>query len=264
MSKGTIRVLGMMAVAIALQGCKGSSSTDALAAAATPTPTPGTNATGLWSGGDSTSGLALTGIINAAGLAYFIRSDGVIFTGQPQVSTGTIAVALDGYTNFGSAFPDGSTSGVGTLNGTVTTATTLAGTVAFTTSAGTSVPGKWSLNYDALSTIGSSLAAISGNYTDAVNGATVSITGGGVMTSQVPANGCVLNGTVSSADTTTDVYEVSYSYASCTGAYAVLNGVQFGGLAALDTSVSPSQIVMVVSSQSATGSYALYSALNAT
>jgi hypothetical protein len=254
--------MGLLALASAVQGCHGTQTSTAIPV--TTPATPGTNATGVWSGGDQTSGLAIVGIINAAGEAYFIRSDGVLFTGETQVSTGTLAVALDGYSNFGSTFPDGSTYGVGTLNGTVTTVSTLSGTVAFNTSAGTSIPGNWSLNYDALSTIGSSLTAIGGNYTDAASGATVSITGGGVMTSQVPANSCVLNGTVSSADTSTDVYEVTYTYASCTGTYAVLNGVPLSGLAVRDTNVSPTQVIMAVSSQSATGNYAIYSVLTGT
>ena len=75
---------------------------------------------------------------------------------------------------------------------------------------------------------------MSGNYTDNVTGTVLSINNGGVMTSQNANNGCVLNGSISTSDATHDIYEVAFTYGNCTGTYAVLNGVQFTGLATLE------------------------------
>ena len=106
------------------------------------------SATGIWSGSDSVSGLGVTAIINSGGDAAFIRSDGVLFTGTVQVSGSALAVTVDGYTVFGgAAFSDGSTSGLGTLNGTVSSASTLTAALTFTTADSTAITGSWSLTY---------------------------------------------------------------------------------------------------------------------
>lgn len=219
------------------------------------------SATGVWSGSDSVSGLGVTAIINSGGDAAFIRSDGVLFTGTVQVSGSALAVTVDGYSDFGSAFSDGSTSGLGTLNGTVTSASTITASLTFTTADSTALTGSWSLTYEAVSNNASSPAAAAGNYTDTVTGAVLSINSNGVMTSQSANNGCVLNGTLSTSDTTHDVYEVAYSFGDCTGNYIVLNNVQFTGLAFLNAS-SPAQLTLAVTGASATTKYAVVSTLN--
>jgi len=81
------------------------------------------------------------------------------------------------------------------------------------------------------------------------------------MTSQSANNGCVLNGTISTSDTAHDVYEVAYTFGSCTGNYTVLNGVQFTGLAYLNAS-SPAQLTLAVAGASTTTKYAVVSTLN--
>ena len=217
------------------------------------------SATGIWSGSDSVSGLGVTAIINSGGDAAFIRSDGVLFTGTVQVSGSALAVTVDGYSDFGSTFSDGSTSGLGTLNGTVTTASTITASLTFTTADSTAITGSWSLTYELVSNNASSPAAAAGNYTDTVTGAVLSINSNGVMTSQSANNGCVLNGTISTSDTAHDVYEVAYTFGNCTD--AVLNDVQFTGLAFLNAS-SPAQLTLAVTGASATTKYAVVSTLN--
>jgi hypothetical protein len=220
------------------------------------------SAIGVWSGKDSVSGLGMTALINSAGQAAFIRGDGVQFVGTVQVSGTSLAVTVSGYSDFSSRFSDGSTFGIGTLNGSVTTGTTLTATLDFTTSAGTALKGNWSLSFEALSNDGSSTAAISGNYTDQVTGTVLSISSSGVMTSQNAANGCVLNGSMSSTDTSHDVYEVAFTYGSCTGTYAVLNTVSFKGLATLNPALSPAQITLAVAGASSTNQYGIVQSLN--
>jgi hypothetical protein len=185
------------------------------------------------------TGLGVTAIINSGGQAAFIRSDGILFTGAVQVSASTLAVTVDGYPDFSSAFSDGSDYGIGTLSGTVTTGATLTASLTFMTNGNSPITGTWSLTYEALSNTASSTTAISGNYTDGVTGTTISISTTGSMSGQNAANSCTLSGSVSSADSTHNVYEVAYTYAGCTGTYAAVNGVQFSGLATLNSTVSP-------------------------
>jgi hypothetical protein len=110
---------------------------------------------------------------------------------------------------------------------------------------------------------GASLAIVSGNYTDQSSGDVVSITSAGNVTWQDATTGCVGNGTISVPISTNSVYQVQFSYENCQGQYASLNGGQFTGLAALNTSVSPMQAIVGVTGQ-ATGQpmYALAFTLN--
>jgi hypothetical protein len=243
---------------ILLSGCTGSDTDTGTST------TSNQSAVGIWSGTDSVTGLAVTAIVNSSGESSFLRSDGVQFAGTAQVSGSSLAVAVDGYSNFTTTFSDGTTTGVGTISGTVTTATTMTAALSFTTSGGTAITGTWTLSYNALSTLASSLAAVSSNYTDGVTGATVSIDGLGDVNSQDPTTGCILNGTISTSDTAYDVYQLNFTYKSCTGNYAVLNDVAMTGLAVLNSSVSPQQLVIAVTGQSSGGSYGIISYLNAT
>jgi hypothetical protein len=259
-----VELCGIADATLLIAGCNGSS-LDGSDTSSTP---PNASAGGVWSGSDSVSGLTITALINSAGQADFIRSDGVQFVGSVQVSGDAMAGTLGVYANFGSAFADGSTHGLGTLSGTVTSAGSMTANVAFTTDGGTALSGTWSLSFDTLSSNGSSLAAISGNYTDGTTGAVVSISGAGQMNSQDAATGCVLNGSVSTISGSIDVYQVSYSYESCSGTPAVLNGVPFTGLAVLNGGASPVQVIMGVSGQSTLQSssvdYGIVSYLNGT
>jgi hypothetical protein len=228
------------------------------------TTTTNQSAAGIWSGTDSVTGLAVTAIVNSSGEAAFLRSDGTQFAGTAQVTGSSLAVAVDGYSNFTTTFPDGTTTSVGTISGTVTTSTTMTVTLSATSSGGTAITGNWTLSYSSLSTLASSLAAVSANYADGTTGATVSIDGLGDVNSQDSTTGCVMNGTVSTGDTAFDIYEINFTYKNCTGNYAVLNDVEMTGLAVLDTAVSPQQLVIAVTGQSSDGSYGITSYLNAT
>lgn len=221
------------------------------------------SATGVWTGTDSVTGDTVIALINSGGLGTFIRGDGLQFTGPVQVSGSTLVAAVAGYQDFGNTFTDGSTYGIGTLNGSVTTGDSITATLSFTSNGGTAVSGSWSLTFQGVSNNTSSDSTISGNYTDVVTGAVLSITSLGVMSSQNPANSCVLNGSVITNDTAHDLYEVSYTFSSCASTYAVLNGVQFTGLATLNTNVSPAQITMAVIGTSMAGNqYGIVSTLN--
>jgi hypothetical protein len=252
-----MRSFGSVLAALILVGCN--SPTDGSGGGTGPTDA---SATGVWSGTDSVTGLAVTAFIDSGGQATFFRSDGVQFTGAVQVSGSTLAVTVDGYTQFPATFSDQSNFGIGTLNGSVTTATSISASLTFTTNGGTALSGSWALNYLAQSNTASSTGAVSGNYTDNATGAVVSINSAGTMTSQNPNNSCVLNGSISTKDSSVNVYQVSFTYGSCTGNYAVLNGVQFTGLASLNTASSPMQLGMAVTGASSTAKYGIVSTLS--
>jgi hypothetical protein len=251
-------LVGLAAVLLAsgLAGCNSSTSGS--------TVTTDQSATGVWAGTDSATNLEVVGIVNSAGQATFIRSDGVQFDGTVDVSGTTLAATVTGYTNFPQAFSDGSTYGIGTLNGTVSSGSSLTATLTFTTNGNTALTGSWSLNFETLSSTASSTGALQGNYTDNATGATLAITSSGVMTEQDSATygSCVLNGSISTNDSSVNVYEVSYTLEDCTGTYAPLNGVQFTGLAYLDTNASPTELVIAVAGANATSKYAIVSNLN--
>jgi hypothetical protein len=49
---------------------------------------------------------------------------------------------------------------------------------------------------------------------------------------------------------------VTLTFESCTASYAVLNGVQFTGLAALDSTNSPAELTIAVAGATTTSKYA--------
>jgi hypothetical protein len=119
-----------------------------------------------------------------------------------------------------------------------------------------------SLSFNSLYNTASSLATISGNYTDPSSGDVIAINSNGAITWQDPATGCVGNGTVSIIDATYNAYRVQFDYANCTGQAAVLNGVQFSGLASLNTTASPQQAVAGVTGQAGGVTYSIVITLN--
>ena len=239
-----------LAIGLGIAGCNGSG----YSRATTP-PVPTAN--GIWEGTDSVTKLSVTGYVDSANNAVFIRGDGAQFVGPMQLSGDTFISAVIGYASFPATFADGSNYGLGTLNGTVAPGSTLTLTLSFTTNGGTAEAGSWSLTYSTLSSSGSSLTKISANYTDTASGSVISISGNGVMTGQDPANSCVVNGTVSIVNSTYDIYQVTLTYENCTGSYAVLNGVQLTGLAVLNTSTTPSQLTIELAGASTTAKFAL-------
>jgi len=249
--------LGILAAATLLAARCNSSALDSY-------DTTAQTATGVRTGTDAVTGLVVTAIITSGGEATFIRSDGLQFVGAVQVSGSTLAATVDGYPDFNQTFSDGSAYGIGTLSGTVTTASTISATLSFTTNDNTSITGTWSLTYESLSTNASSVTTIAGTYTDSSSGATFTFCSAGAISITNSPDGCSLTGTISTADTTHDIYEVAYTYSGCTGTYEPLNGVQLTGLAALNSSLSPAQVVMTATGTLNGNYYGIISTLTAT
>jgi hypothetical protein len=66
-----------------------------------------------------------------------------------------------------------------------------------------------------------------------------------------------VNGNVTIINASYNAYAVQATYASCTGSAAVLNGITFTGLATLDTSVTPMQLVAGVTGNGGGVTYAV-------
>ena len=265
--KGNVFFMAMAMSGVLLSGCGGGSGSGPSGSGyADQTPTQGLG--GVWSGTDAGTGLALNGIIDESGYFHFVRADGVQYVGTATATVNSISANFDGYQPIGQTFSDGSTYGSGSISGSLSLRTSMQLTDQFTTANGSSTSGSVSLAYNQWSYVGpggASLAIVSGNYTDQSSGDVVSITSGGVVTWQDATTGCVGNGTISVTISTNSVYQVQFSYENCQGQYATLNGAQFTGLAALNTSVSPMQAIVGVTGQaSGQPMYALSFVLNRT
>jgi hypothetical protein len=146
--------------------------------------------------------------------------------------------------------------------GTIASRASITATTQFKTDNGTSVSGAISLSFNSLYNVASSLAAISGNYTDPGTGDVYSVSSSGVISWQDAMTGCVGNGTISIINASYNAYRVQFSYGNCTGAAAVLNGVAFSGLASLDTAGSPVQVLIGVSGEAGGNNFGVVLDLN--
>ena len=229
---------GLAALALALlSACGGGGGGSTLG------PVPNAKLGGLWTGTLTVSGVSydMTGLSAENGTLELIESDtGNTFAAQywgAISSTGSNFTAsfTGAVISSSGTFSDGSLRGTGTATGTIVEHASINGTVTFTTSLNTVVTGTLALTNDPTYSQPSSLAAISGNYTNAVTaGDTLSITTGGVITYADPAGTqCVGNGTVSIIDASYAVYGGQISFSGCSN--ALLNGTSFQGIGAIDS-----------------------------
>jgi len=217
--------------------------------------------------GDMIKGLA---IVSENGTFYYASRDqnngctdigfgqasvtGSSISGNVDFALATIAAGTG--VNTTCTYPDGSTSGSGTISGTLTQRSAMTLTATGTTSMGTALGSEtdtwtFSSDYDTPS----SLATIAGNYTD--GGDTLSIDGNGVIFEQDPTTGCVINGHASLINTQYNAYSLSVTFSSCTGSAAAANGVTMTGLAALDQTVSPAVLDFGISA-TANGNFVVF------
>ena len=234
-----------------------------------PPPPPPVNQSpgGIWmtqytvtSGPNTGDMIKAVAIVSENGDFYFAernQNNGCADVGFGQVSvtgnsiSGNANVAIVQYTtiagvNTTCAYPDGSTSGTGTISGTISQRSSMTFTVTGSTTLGMALGSDtetwtFSSSYDTPS----SLATVAGNYTDGSN--TLSINGNGAIFEQDPTTGCVINGQISTIDTQYNAYAGSFTFSNCTGTAAAANGVTFTGLATLDQTVNPAQLDFGVS-----------------
>ena len=257
-----LAVLGLLAACGGGSGSGTSGSSTSSSAPAAPVANAAIG--GIWSGTDVATGLSLLGLIDEAGEFHFLRSDNAQYIGTISSAGNAITGSVEGYTQMGTIYPDGSTHGTGTLSGTVAARTSLSGTVVFRTDAGANTTNAVTLNFQSSYNRASSLATISGNYLDPSSGDVVSVTASGVATWFDAATRCSGFGTVSIISATYNVYRIQWAYMGCTGGSAVLNGVSFAGLGTLDNSTSPERFILGAHGQTATAKYALVLTLRRT
>jgi hypothetical protein len=227
-------------LALALTACGGGGGGGDAPAPVVVNASPG----GIWTGTDSVSGLTVLGIVDELGEGHFIRTDYSQYIGTATTAGNQVSGSFEGFTEFGTAFQDGSTHATGTISGTIVERSSVTLATSFRTDANTPTSGTLNLSFNALYNRASSLATLSGNFVDASSGVVATISSGGVIFYQNPSSGCVLNGTATLINASYNAYRIAVSYASCQGQYAALNGVPFTGLATLDNTVTPERIIV--------------------
>jgi hypothetical protein len=205
---------------------------------------------GIWVGSDVVTGLAIVGLTDELGNFQLIRADGMQIVGEALTAADALYANTEEITAFGKTFPDGATHGSGILNGTIAERSSLAGEIQFTTDAGTGAhivfgpAPSTGLEFDGSYFESSTLAIIAGTYTYVPTGTVVTVDLNGAIFAQDATTGCVINGSVSIIEETYNVYRVQGTAASCQGAAAVLNGIKFNGLATLQDTVSPQNVIV--------------------
>ena len=211
---------------------------------------------GIWSGTDSTSGLAVTGLVTEAGEFHVIRSDNVQYFGTMSVSRNNVSGNFTGVTPVGSVFPGGSTTGTGTISGTVQERVSASLATSFRPAGGATSTSNLLLTFSSLYNRASSLATIAGNYLDPTTNAIINVNSNGVVFSQDAVTGCVITGTISIINAMFNAYRVQYSFASCRAPNTILNGTTANGLGTLDNTVTPERAIIGVVNATPGYSYA--------
>ena len=217
-----------------LVGCGGGG--DGGGGAATPPPTP-QSAGGVWIANAVTATpptgtlmllIAETGEMRMTGPGPSFGAGAVIVTNNNQVS-GSYQTRSIQPSPTAPAAPDLDC----TVQGTVTTRTSLQLAVRCTDTTGATTEQNLSFSYDATHGTDSSLAAIAGNYTFEFRPATntLNINGDGTLFGMFD-NGpqCLLNGRVEIIDANFDLYKLTVSFANCTR-LAQYEGITMTGFA---------------------------------
>jgi hypothetical protein len=243
-----------------LAGCGGSTLGNNNPGGNNGNATPG----GVWRGNESVSGLSVVGLVDETGNFNFVRADGVQYVGAATVSGTSIHANVEGIVPRGFVFQDGSGHGTGSISGTIQARSSLSASTTFKTDIGNTSTGTLNLTFDAIYNRAASLTTLSGNFTVAGTSPTVVVTVGsnGQLFSQDAVSGCVLNGNASVINASYNLYKVQFDYANCVGNASALNGVGFTGMATIDTTQSPEQIIMAGTGTSGNVRYSLVLRLN--
>jgi hypothetical protein len=77
-----------------------------------------------------------------------------------------------------------------------------------------------------------------------INKEVLNIAGDGTIFSQIPGTGCIANGQVSIINNAFNAYDFEFTDSDCVGQAAVMNGSSFVGIASLDNSVMPENLLV--------------------
>jgi len=214
------------------------------------TPPSDSTLGGIWTGTLTVNGTAYTAyaMSTETGELALLENDtasgfGAQYWGTISASTDQLSGSVSGAV-LDQAFPysDGSFRGTGTVSGTIHQRSSVTATIAFTTSLATAISGQLSLAYDSSYEQASSLATISGNYTNRKTPGTdvLSISSAGELTYTDPfTTQCMATGTVSIVNASYSVYAGEMTFGNCNNAYAFLNGVSIQGLGTVNPAATP-------------------------
>jgi len=209
---------------LAVAGCGGTGSS--------PPPRPphiNVSAGGIWRGTDQYgAGSAVLGFVGT------ITVDGTSASGQ------TDAIKFPGY-----RYPDGATFATGSFGGTVVERVSFDGVAVVQTAsarAGTTFTSAFTLRFDQRYKRASSLTTIAGIYGSGT--LSLTINDSGVLFAQDATSGCMINGAIATIDTQFNMYDATATFSNCPG---LVTGATLTGLATLDNTVSPEQLLIGLS-----------------
>jgi hypothetical protein len=202
-----------------------------------PTPVP-TNPGGIWYGTSSGGGttIAIEGIITEELEGRFIDENGTQYVITTVTGDdGNISINFNAYAQFGYVFLDGSTSGTGSITGTVNERSSFSGNFSFSTGESGSV----SFSYDSLYDRDSSLAKLEGQWQEDYGVMNVDPDGSFFEQDQF---GCIYEGQASIINSSYNAYGLSMTVSNCGSS----NG-NYTGLGVLaDLSVENDEDLLIV------------------
>jgi hypothetical protein len=184
--------------------------------------------------------------VRESGQFHFIQADGTQLVGSLSTSGDELSATFVGYAPFDEKFDDDSTTGVGTLSGSLDEGSSISADISFTTSRGNTTHSTIALSYDPIYERDSSLESVAGNYLDTENNVVINVNSDGELFSQDPETHCIINGRVSVIDRAFNLYRVAYTFSNCKGHHKDLNDKAAEGLATLDDTRSPEALIMGV------------------
>ena len=228
----------ILAATLGLAGCGGGGGSDG---GTLPVPT---NAGGIWVGSSSAGGMSIQieGVITENGEGRFVDENGTQYiVTSVSGNDGQIRIAFNAYAQFGYVFLDGSTSGTGTITGTVRERASFSGNFSFSTGEA----GTISFTYDTLYDRDSSLAKLTGLWDEGFGVMTVDPDGSFFEQDQF---GCVYDGRASIIDAAYNAYRLTMVVSNCGTSNGSYQGVAI--LADLDTTGDEDLLVVQMNSNS--------------
>ena len=201
---------------------------------------------GIWTGTDSDDN-SIVAFADDDGAFYivsgdFAESSGLLTISNRQTVSGIMFLAQKVGTNFPGLDPLTDCS----LSGTLIEHESLTLDVKCRLEASQQVLTTLTLKLDARYERGSSLATTAGvfdyEFANALNIAT-----DGAIFGQDSTSGCISNGVISLINTLYNLYRIELSFSNCSGQDGILNGEFFAGLAVLDGTVDPEQLIIALS-----------------
>ena len=257
-----MRMNGYHLSAIALLGlvsaCGGSASSSSSSSSTTTTTQV---AAGVWesnytsASGDTIQGLLLVSSTNefvAAAVDETSNCETICFgsgviSGASLTATDAFGIATYNtlpWVNTSCTFSDSTTSGTGTLAGTVTTGSSINVTTAGTTTGGTALTSTTeTYTFSNMNSTTPSLSTIAGTYTD-TDGSTITVSATGVLSEVNTTTGCRVTGSLSVPDTSHNIYAISVTYSACLSTYASIDGLTMSGLATYNATGSPANLIV--------------------